>query len=129
MIDIDGFKLINDTYGHQVGDEVIISVANTLSNSLRITDLLARYGGDEFIVAIPELKSEYVLHIIELIRIAIQNLKFTVKYSAETISFSLFIGIAEYTGQSIEDLINQADKALYKSKITGRNKVSIYGAM
>lgn len=126
MIDIDKFKLINDSYGHQFGDEVIQIVADILTKTLRVTDLIARYGGDEFIIAISSINKESELNIAERLRSAVENHKLKIPNQNKMIQLTLSIGVAEYKNQTIEKLIEQADMALYKSKSSGRNKVTIH---
>ncbi|MCX7641144.1 MAG: GGDEF domain-containing protein [Elusimicrobiales bacterium] len=126
MIDIDHFKYINDTYGHQVGDEVLREVANILKENVYETDFVARYGGEEFAVIMPraqiEGSSRKANHIRETIgfrriRAGLVDIKVTVS-----------IGIAYYPYDAIssQELIEKADKALYFSKENGRNRVTIY---
>ncbi|MBN2653858.1 MAG: GGDEF domain-containing protein [Nitrospirae bacterium] len=124
MMDIDNFKSINDTYGHQKGDEVIKSVAEIIKSSIRASDVAGRYGGEEFIVYLPEISSDTVYAVAEKIRSNIEertlgDLKVTISIgSAEG---RLFGDIEK----DIEDLLKRADNALYKAKSMGKNRVVV----
>ncbi len=124
MLDIDHFKDVNDTYGHTRGDEVLQDVAEILKNSIRKSDILGRYGGEEFVIVLNDVKKEIVLSVADKIRQAIEKAKLLGEDRALTIS----VGAACYPqdGKTFDSLIENADKALYKSKNNGRNMVSVY---
>lgn len=118
MFDIDNFKTINDSYGHVTGDMCIKILANIASNNIREVDYLGRYGGDEFIIALPALSENEAKFVAERFRKKVSegtNPKFTV---------SIGIATYPYDGQSVKELISAADKGLYKSKSAGKNCVS-----
>jgi diguanylate cyclase (GGDEF)-like protein len=119
FIDIDRFKPINDTYGHQIGDKVLQSFSQVLKNNIRKTDIVGRWGGEEFLIICHEANIEGSLHLAENLRKIIENTSF--EYIKElTASF----GVASFEdGDSIDSLVERADKALYKAKHNGRNKV------
>lgn len=121
MLDIDHFKHINDTYGHQAGDIVIQAVATILQETLRETDVLGRYGGEEFVVVLPETALEPALAVAERIRCQIYDRAISSDTSSLHITAS--IGIATFsTGtSSIDEMLKQADRALYQAKSKGRN--------
>lgn len=125
MLDLDDFKKINDTYGHAIGDKVIVHSAKIIKDSIRSSDIAARYGGEEFIILVPQINSDETLALANRIRQDIQDA--TVKTDAdETIPFTVSIGIAHLqTGKdtSIEQVINRADKALYEAKANNKNQV------
>jgi len=127
MMDIDHFKVVNDTYGHPVGDEVIRLVAKVLQDSTRETDLVGRYGGEEFIVLAPETDGESALIVGERIRSSVQ------KQSEEGVGIpavTISIGVATtraVEAAHFEDLIHLADEALYSAKKAGRNQVKVAG--
>ena len=124
MLDIDDFKKVNDTYGHNVGDIVLKELANILKNCTRETDLCARWGGEEFIVVLPETPQKAAAIVSENIRKEFENFKFDQIDHNITVS----IGLTEHDIQNDtkEDLIGKADIALYKAKNSGKNKVVIY---
>ncbi len=125
MIDIDEFKPVNDTYGHQVGDEILQQIAEILRNSVRATDLVARYGGEEFAVCLPRAGMEEGVQIAERIRKAIEEHKFKVSHEVGELNCTISLGISEYdpSKDNLSELISRADEALYKSKTSGRNQV------
>lgn len=124
MLDIDFFKKVNDTYGHLVGDKVLVAVSKILFKSVRPGDLTGRYGGEEFIVLLPMVSEEQVLQIAENIRSSVQKTKFN--ENNFTFSVTISIGIAKYNNNTTSnDVISLADKALYEAKQTGRNKIII----
>jgi two-component system, cell cycle response regulator len=126
MIDIDHFKSINDTYGHQAGDMVLQEVANQILNNVRVSDLCARFGGEEFVVVMPGADAKESMSVAERIRSAIANTQFKLPNSEQTIQSSCSIGLAVIKeGDSVESMLSRADKALYKAKETGRNKVCL----
>lgn len=126
LIDIDYFKRINDTYGHDVGDEVLISIADLLIKSTRSQDLISRWGGEEFLILLPETKLKGGIIAGEKIRTRIGNERIKVKELE--ISVTVSIGVSEFKdGQTIELCIKNADQALYEAKNSGRNKVIAYG--
>ena len=125
MLDIDHFKIINDTYGHASGDEVLEEFSQRISSNIRSIDLAARYGGEEFIVVMPETDSEFALFIAERLRKTISDEPFVVSGSDEPINIYVSIGVSIVSEgcDTKEKLLSQADKGLYKAKETGRNKV------
>ncbi|MDO8989379.1 MAG: GGDEF domain-containing protein [Sideroxyarcus sp.] len=130
MLDIDHFKKVNDAYGHLFGDKVICAVANTLKSKMKGQDAIARIGGEEFAVLLPETKLEGAFVVAEHIRQAVENGKIRHQNSNDPIGgISVSIGIAPYTpGGNLPELMDRADKALFISKHNGRNKTSIFGS-
>jgi diguanylate cyclase (GGDEF)-like protein/PAS domain S-box-containing protein len=119
MMDIDHFKRVNDKYGHLVGDKVLKEIADLILKNTRESDYVGRYGGEEFIIMLPDTDIEMALKIAEDIRKNIQEHRFEIDNLKVTIS----IGVAHYTGQSLNSLINRADVLLYQAKSSGRNRV------
>ena len=128
MIDIDDFKIINDTYGHAAGDQVIQKVAESLQKNLRESDVVGRIGGEEFAISLPETDIDTAYILAERIRKKIKNI--TLIYQKFTLTFAVSIGCAESndTSQAFEDLVGLADKVLYEAKNEGKNKTVIYSA-
>ncbi|MCX7678618.1 MAG: diguanylate cyclase [Spirochaetes bacterium] len=119
MFDIDDFKKVNDTYGHQVGDVVLVKIAEKLRESIREVDLVARYGGEEFLVVLPETTLENAYLIAERIRQAVENLTF-----GEGIHVTISGGVAQYAENDTENsLVARADRLLYVAKREGKNKI------
>lgn len=123
-LDIDRFKQINDTHGHACGDEVLIAVAAILARSARDGDVLARWGGEEFILLLPETNLDAAIALAERLRVVIAEMR--LPYHGENISFTASFGVAQRTAQcmSMEALISAADDCLYQSKREGRNRVN-----
>ncbi|MDD3855560.1 diguanylate cyclase [Sulfurimonas sp.] len=118
ITDIDHFKSINDTYGHQVGDEALISVANTLKDSLREDDLIARWGGEEFVIMLKNVTIDEAKTIIEKVRASVEKNKIN-----DTISVTASFGITKYIlGEDIKKTFKRVDDALYEAKKSGRNR-------
>lgn len=126
MFDIDHFKKVNDTYGHQAGDEVICAVADALKQHARKTDIVGRYGGEEYGAILTDTRGENALVFAERLRAAIEDL--TVTYAGQEIRFTISLGVAEinYTLDNAKAWLECADKALYKSKQSGRNWVTLF---
>lgn len=126
MIDIDHFKIVNDQFGHQAGDEVLKSLANCCKEQIRRTDTIGRYGGEEFLIILPETNEGDALFIAENIRKSIEELEFC--FNNEAISITVSIGIKtayRYENNlNVEFIIKGADNAMYYAKNNGRNQVS-----
>ncbi|MFA6144102.1 MAG: diguanylate cyclase [Sulfurimonas sp.] len=123
MLDIDFFKNVNDTYGHQAGDEVLKGIATIIATSIRKNDYGARYGGEEFIVILPETDTTEAIALAERIKDAIEKNAFYLSNDT-VIHVTISIGVASSTkGILPECLIESADNALYKAKANGRNRV------
>jgi diguanylate cyclase (GGDEF)-like protein len=121
IIDLDNFKMVNDTYGHAVGDEMLKKLADCLKKATRASDLVARYGGDEFVVLMPEMEQDYAVTVMERIRTSVQQI--TLPGGA---SITISCGIVERSGErleSVDELLHCADLALYEAKRAGRNCV------
>lgn len=124
MLDIDFFKRINDTYGHDIGDIAIKEVKNILENHLRGSDLVARFGGEEFCILMENISVEDLQKKFEAIREAFENN--TIEHELVSFSYTVSIGIYYGSCNSLEGMINFSDKALYVAKDTGRNKVVMH---
>lgn len=118
IIDIDHFKMINDTHGHIIGDEVLKRVAKIIRKSVREVDIVGRFGGEEFLVIFPNSKSMQCFAVAEGIRQNIQEAEFP--YG---IKVTISGGLKEYNRESIDGLLDKADRALYQAKKNGRNQI------
>ena len=124
MIDIDYFKHVNDTYGHQTGDEILKGLASVISHEVREVDVLARYGGEEFAVMLPQTKLEKARDVAERIRSGVEKTEFQTLEGVIKITVSL--GVSGFPGDKINsqtDLVQQADSAMYEAKRLGKNCV------
>jgi len=120
IVDLDNFKDINDTYGHLIGDEVLRKVSFFIKKTVRETDSVARYGGDEFVILLPETPKKGAMIVGERIRKGISEIKVS-----GSVSVNVSLGLAGYPDDAVysEDLVKKADKALYRAKEGGRNKI------
>ena len=124
FFDIDHFKNINDTYGHATGDMVLQKVAEVLKKDLRVGDIVARWGGEEFVAILLGANEEQAKNKAEKIRKEIEELVFE---NPKELKITLSIGVAEFEeGKTFEDMVKHSDEALYSAKETGRNKVVVY---
>ncbi len=124
VIDLDHFKQVNDTHGHQCGDDCLVLIAKTLQQNLRDTDKVGRFGGEEFIAILPETGLDQALVLAERLRHHVVHL--CPKIGNHVIYLSVSIGITSYhkSDLSIDDALRRADNALYEAKAQGRNRVS-----
>ncbi len=124
LIDIDRFKEINDTYGHLMGDKILATVSANCKAELRQVDIVARYGGDEFVVLLPETTLQEALLAAERLRARVASLRFP--FNEETIHTTICVGVAEFqTGDTLKSLIERTDQALYRAKQSGRNQARL----
>nr|WP_253308114.1 PleD family two-component system response regulator [Rickettsia endosymbiont of Ceutorhynchus assimilis] len=124
MCDVDDFKHVNDSYGHQAGDTVLKIVTRVLKNTFRVTDLIARFGGEEFTILLSDMNMEQAMHTAERVRVKIECMDFQIEGQPEPIHKTISIGVTEYKkGESIADFIERSDKAMYTAKTSGKNKV------
>ncbi|HJV34311.1 diguanylate cyclase [Geomonas sp.] len=125
MIDIDFFKRVNDTYGHILGDQVIMRIASILKETVRRIDVVGRYGGEEFCCVLPETSAENARMLAERLREVVAQSELEV--GGERLKVTISLGVAEQAteGQTLDQLIQAADDALYASKRNGRNMVTM----
>ena len=125
VCDIDYFKRINDTYGHQAGDKVLKIIAKIMSKRLREVDFIARFGGEEFVLIMPETSSEQALPVLDKIRLAVSDTPF--RFKEQPVHISVSFGLAQFTSDddNVETVFERADKALYQAKKGGRNQCVI----
>jgi len=130
MIDIDDFKSVNDVYGHPTGDVVLIKVADMIKKSIRGCDILSRYGGEEFLVALPVTPINDAKNVADRIVKSFNANLFDIGKDKEPIKITVTIGISAYPDNSgnKEELIENADRALYQGKNKGKNQVVLYNA-
>ncbi len=128
MIDIDYFKAVNDTYGHQLGDSILSQLADILRNNVRDADKVVRYGGEEFVIILPYTDSEDAFIKAERLRKLVSDSSFAI--GNKTIGITVSLGISTYPGikniKRADHLVSCADKALYQAKQRGRNRTIIY---
>jgi diguanylate cyclase (GGDEF)-like protein len=123
MLDVDKFKQVNDKYGHQIGDQVLIELGNILHHTARASDVIARYGGEEFVALLPDTELAGAVRMAEKARQAL-NAAIFFDQNNKQFSVTMSAGVAEYRAEddSIEALVNRADRALYAAKAGGRNR-------
>lgn len=123
LFDLDRFKMLNDNYGHDIGDKILLGISNTAKTTLRTSDWLSRWGGEEFLAILPNTDDAGAKKMAERLRYEIE--KFSIRLNKQTIKTSASIGIASYPrdGDTLDFLLKAADAALYEAKTTGRNRV------
>jgi diguanylate cyclase (GGDEF)-like protein len=121
VVDIDNFKRVNDTYGHQVGDKILIQASNIIKSSIRDSDVAARWGGEELTVYLPQVAKDQSLRIAERIRQRVMN--------ETSPQVTVSCGVSDWNWEedkiSVESLFYRADMALYEAKHNGRNQIKI----
>jgi diguanylate cyclase (GGDEF)-like protein len=127
VVDLDGFKHINDTFGHPAGDAVLIQAVRVISSAIRQGDLLARSGGDEFLLVLPRTSANTAKAIAERVRTGVGNTRFRLRRELPPVRLTASIGVAvaDHAGVDRAALINTADQRLYDAKESGRNKVCL----
>jgi len=125
IMDIDLFKAVNDTYGHDVGDEVLREFASRVAENVRGIDLACRYGGEEFVVVMPDTDTDFAFSVAERLRQSVELTPFPISRAPHKITVTASIGIASSTGggDDSDKLLHRADQALYRAKRGGRNRV------
>src|SRR3989339_1125862 len=123
-MDIDHFKNVNDSYGHDIGDKVLIMVANTFVKNVRASDIVGRWGGEEFLAIIPNITEEQLYFTANKLRVLVEQSGFSLNSGIVQVTVSIGATLAQ-PKDTVETLLERADKLLYYSKTTGRNRVSI----
>ncbi|WP_158750170.1 GGDEF domain-containing protein [Acidobacterium sp. S8] len=126
MLDVDHFKLFNDSFGHEAGDSALRGVADIFRQSVRAEDIICRYGGEEFVIILPETDQHAALERAEAIREQVSRM--SIRFRGEALGqFTISIGLATYpkSGETLEELLRAADRALYAAKHGGRNQVVV----
>jgi diguanylate cyclase (GGDEF)-like protein/PAS domain S-box-containing protein len=129
LLDIDYFKTVNDSYGHQKGDEVIRYIAHLLYENVRASDFLARYGGEEFAIILPETDIESAYRVAEKVRRLVETVVFCKDDCRFQVSVSLGVAMWDPSMQSADSLVAAADRSLYQAKSAGRNRVCVEGKL
>ncbi len=127
MLDLDHFKSFNDIYGHEIGDRVLRHFAKTVTNCMRETNLAARYGGEEFVVILPDTSAQACTVVAERIRKAVMTMVVPSNTEKPLPQLTVSVGVVAFPehGQTLEEIIQASDKALYESKRSGRNRVTV----
>jgi diguanylate cyclase (GGDEF)-like protein len=131
MIDIDHFKVLNDTFGHHVGDQLLRDVTSILMKDMREVDTVARYGGEEFVIILPETTQTGAVFVAQRLRRAVDQAKFFAgsPHSVQHLTISIGVAVYDTDAQFKRDLIEFADAALYAAKHAGRNRVMCYSEL
>jgi diguanylate cyclase (GGDEF)-like protein len=131
MIDIDHFKILNDTFGHHVGDQLLRDVTSILMKDMREVDTVARYGGEEFVIILPETTETGAVFVAQRLRRAVDQAKFFAgsPHSVQHLTISIGVALYDTDAQFKRDLIEFADAALYAAKHAGRNRVLCYSEL
>ncbi len=127
VFDIDNFKKVNDTYGHDAGDEAIKKLGEIIMERVRSIDVVARWGGEEFIVGLVGANEHDAYVVADDIREKIEKVK--INWKNKKFHFTVSGGVASLNGKGLEELFNFSDKALYKAKKTGKNKIVKFGEL
>ncbi len=125
IIDVDRFKSVNDNFGHSIGDQVLKSLGKMLKNNIRSSDYVARFGGEEFVIILPETDLKKAIQITKKIRKVVNNLKFELRKKSKVLKITCSYGLSSFTDKlpNTIDVFNGADKALYQAKEDGRDAI------
>jgi diguanylate cyclase (GGDEF)-like protein len=124
VMDLDGFKQINDNYGHDIGDQVLREVGTVIMKAVRNTDLIYRYGGDEFVGGLVQTDLEGALDVSERIRLGVEKLTMVTNLPIDKMNISIGLTMVCFT-DSFTQAFKRADKALYSAKLAGKNRIKV----
>jgi len=126
LFDIDHFKDINDRYGHQFGDSVLIEMVNLVSSHLTRREIFCRFGGEEFVIIFPDIPSDYALKVLKTLKSEIELHEFLI--NGISVKLTVSFGVSSYpiSGPTSKEIIRDSDSALYFAKLSGRNKIVLY---
>ena len=124
MLDVDHFKRFNDTYGHDAGDYVLEKLGQIIKKTMRVSDISCRYGGEEFMVILPNTDEKGAYAAAEYLRQIVGGEAWQHK-GKDLGNITISLGVREFEGSSVENFVKQADMALYQSKTEGRDRVSV----
>lgn len=125
LIDLDRFKNVNDNFGHQAGDQVLVEVVRLTADCLRASDTFARYGGEEFVVLLPDTDLEGAKTLAERIRIRIEQHPLPIDHKTISMTISAGVTVLQSDDDGVDPMLRRADKALYAAKQGGRNRIDI----
>lgn len=126
LLDVDRFKHVNDTYGHQAGDQVLVGFVSYLKSNIRDSDAVIRYGGEEFILILSQINPDNIIDTVNRLRLNFAKKTFVINDTAFLVTFSAGVAVFPTDGYTMEDLLYAADKALYNAKRSGRNETCCY---
>lgn len=126
LLDIDYFKRVNDTYGHQIGDEIIVHVVNVCKELLPEEAIFARYGGEEFVISVNGYTKNQAVALANMLCEAVEQNVYVSESGPIAVTISLGIAVASTQQESLQQLLNKADQALYAAKNVGRNRVAVF---
>ncbi len=126
LLDIDHFKMVNDRYGHACGDQVLKTFAETLKNTLRASDFICRWGGEEFAVLLPETRPDQAVTLLDRLRVTIGRLLFSSPVQEFSVTVSAGVSATTSATLTLDEVVNHADMALYEAKNKGRNRVKYF---
>jgi len=126
MLDIDHFKNVNDTLGHEAGDAVLRQMAQLLASRFRTSDIVARLGGEEFCVLASDIAADQAVLLFEDLRKVFESTP--VRFGEDVVTYTVSIGLCCELGLSLDGMLREADRMLYRSKSAGRNRVTLYRA-
>jgi len=122
LLDIDNFKRLNDTLGHQAGDSALVHLSNVIKEGLRPSDAIARYGGEEFIIVLPDTGLDEAVETVNRLQRELTKKFFLHKNDRLLVTFSAGVALRAH-GEDAEEVIGRADKAMYQAKLAGKNRV------
>ena len=128
ILDIDHYKKVNDSYGHLIGDQVLINLANLCLNNIRNMDIFARFGGDEFVILMPDTDKKMASETADRLRVLVAEKPMAASDKSE-VPITISLGISDWNSEipiEINELLDQADQALYQAKQAGRNRVKVW---
>jgi diguanylate cyclase (GGDEF)-like protein len=128
VLDVDHFKTVNDAFGHAVGDQVLVRVAQACRQTLRRFDMLGRMGGEEFLIVLPDTSPEVALQIAERLRRKVESLPLGNLAPGLQVTASVGAAMADHEADDLSELIRRADTAMYRAKDAGRNRVASLAA-
>lgn len=126
MLDIDYFKRINDNYGHLFGDEIIRNIAYICKKCMPVNSIVGRYGGEEFVIFLKNIKFNVILKLLEVLRCEVENYKYYYNNHIIKVTISIGVAIKQNQNENLYNIISNADKALYRAKNSGRNCIKVF---
>ena len=128
MLDIDHFKIINDTWGHDTGDAALITIGRVMRQTLRETDIIGRVGGEEFAIIMPETVAKEGMSLVERLRKVVEEIDIQTPKCKFKVTASIGLATFDDLSETLDQIVANSDVALYRAKNSGRNRIELYGS-